>query len=300
MARVITPALLESVNKGFRTEFQTGFKGVTALYTSLCTVVNSTSSEETYGWLGDIPKMREWIGDRVVHGLMAHGYSIKNRKFELTVGVKKDDIEDDKLGIYGPRFQFLGKSVAEHPDDLVFGELIPNAWAAACYDGQFFFDTDHPVGMPGAQTTVSNLQAGSGEPWMLLDLSMPLKPFIFQKRRDYNFVAKEDPKTSDAVFMKDEFVYGSDARVSCGYGFWQMAYGSKADLTAANLRAAYTAMTKFKSDNGSLLGINPTHLVVGNTNFFVAKDILESADIGGSTNTNRNLVQLLKAPKLAA
>jgi phage major head subunit gpT-like protein len=300
MARVITPALLESVNKGFRTEFQIGFKGVTALYTTLCTVVNSTSSEETYGWLGDIPKMREWIGERVIHGLMAHGYSIKNRKFELTIGVKKDDIEDDKLGIYGPRFQFLGKAVAEHPDDLVFGELIPNAWSAPCFDGQFFFDTDHPVGMPGAQTTVSNLQAGSGEPWMLLDLSMPLKPFIFQKRRDYNFVAKEDPKTSDAVFMKDEFVYGTDARVSCGYGFWQMAYGSKADLTAANLRAAYTAMTNFKSDNGSKLGISPTHLVVGNTNFFAAKDILESEQLSGSTNTNRNLVQLLKASKLAA
>ena len=300
MARVITPALLEAVNKGFRTEFQTGFAGVSPLYAQLCTIINSGSSEETYGWLGDIPKMREWIGDRVVHGLMSHGYSIRNRKFELTVSVKRDDIEDDKLGLYGPRFQFLGKAVADHPDDLVFGELIPKAWSANCYDGQYFFDADHPVGMPGAQATVSNLQAGSGEPWMLLDLSAPLKPFIFQKRRDYNFVIKEDGKTSDHVFNRDEFVYGSDARVACGYGFWQMAFGSKAELTAANLRAAYTAMTNFKSDNGTLLGINPTHLVVGNTNFFVAKDILESQDIGGTTNTTRNLVQLIKAPKLAA
>lgn len=300
MARVITPALLEAVNKGFKTNFQVGFKGVTALYTSLCTVVPSASSEETYGWLGDVPKMREWIGERQVHGLQAHGYSIKNRKFELTVSVEKDNIEDDRLGIYGPRFEFLGKAVAEHPDDLVFGELIPKAWSTACYDGQYFFDTDHPVGMPGAQTTVSNVQAGAGEPWMLLDLSMPLKPFIFQKRRDYNFVIKEDGKTSDHVFSRDEFVYGSDARVACGYGFWQMAFGSKAELTAANLRAAYTAMTQFKSDNGTLLGVNPTHIVVGNTNFFTAKDILESEQIGGTTNTNRNLVQMIKAPKLVA
>ena len=300
MARVITPALLEAVNKGFRTEFQTGFKGVAPLYGSLCTVVTSTSSEETYGWLGDMPKMREWIGDRVVHGMQAHGYSIKNRKFELTVSVKKDDIEDDKLGLYGPRFQFLGKAVAEHPDDLVFGELIPGAWSTACYDGQSFFDADHPVGMQGAQTTVSNLQAGSGEPWMLLDLSMPLKPFIFQKRRDYNFVIKEDGKTSDHVFNRDEFVYGSDARVSAGYGFWQMAFGSEAELTVANLRAAYTAMTQFKADNGTPLGIKPTHLVVGATNYFAARDILEREQIDGSTNTNRNLVQIMQAPKLVA
>lgn len=300
MASVITPALLEAVNKGFKTNFQMGFKGVTALYASLCTVVNSSASEETYGWLGDVPKMREWIGDRVIHGLRSHGYSIKNRKFELTVSVERDDIEDDKLGIYGPRFQFLGKAVAEHPDDLVFGELLPGAWSKQCYDGQNFFDTDHPVGLQGQETTVSNVQAGSGEAWMLLDLSLPLKPFIFQKRRDYNFVAKEDAKTSDEVFMHDKYVYGSDARVSAGYGFWQMAFGSKAALTPENLRAAWTAMTSFKSDNGTPLGIKPTHLVVGNGNFFAAKDILEKEVIDGSTNTNRNLVQLMNPPKFAA
>jgi len=300
MARVITPALLEAVSKGFKTSFQAGFAGVTPLYTSLCTIVPSTSSEETYGWLGDIPKMREWVGDRLIHGLRAHGYSIKNRTFELTVGVKREDIEDDKLGIYAPRFELLGQAAAEHPDDLVFGELIPGAWSTPCYDGQYFFDTDHPVGLPGAQTTVSNVQAGNGERWMLLDLSRPLKPFIFQKRRDYNFVSKEDPKTSDAVFMKNEFVYGSDARAAGGYGFWQMGFGSRAELTAANLRAAWNAMTAFKRDDGSPLGVKPTHLVVGSTNFFAGKDILEKEVIDASTNTNRNLVQMIYAPKLAA
>ncbi|BAF88147.1 Mu-like prophage major head subunit gpT [Azorhizobium caulinodans ORS 571] len=300
MPRVLTPPLLEAINKGFKTNFQKGFSGVTALYWNLCTIVPSTSSEETYGWLGDIPKMREWIGDRHVHGLRAHGYAIRNRKFELTVSVQRDDIEDDRLGIYAPRFELLGQAAAEHPDDLVFGELIPQAWTRACYDGQPFFDTDHPVGLPGAQATVSNMQAGTGEPWMLLDLSRPLKPFIFQKRRDYNFVAKEDAKTSDRVFERDEYVYGSDARVGAGYGFWQMAFGSRAELTAANLRAAWNAITAFRSDNGTPLGVTPTHLVVGNTNFFTAKDILERDVIDGSTNTNRNLVTLLRAPKLAA
>lgn len=300
MPRVVTPDLISAINKGFKTNFQKGFAGVSALYTTLCTVVPSTSSEETYGWLGDIPKMREWIGDRQVHGLRSHGYAIKNRKFELTVSVSRDDIEDDRLGIYAPRFELLGQAAAEHPDDLVFGELIPKAWSTACYDGQPFFDTDHPVGMPGAQTTVSNIQAGTGEPWMLLDLSRPLKPFIFQKRRDYNFVAKEDAKSSDRVFDSDEYVYGSDARVGGGYGFWQMAFGSKAPLTQENLRAAWNAMTGFKSDNGTPLGTSPTHLVVGNTNFFAAKDILEKEVIDGSTNTNRNLVTLIRAPKLGA
>ena len=297
MTRVITPEILASLQRGFKTSFQKGFAGYTAMYATLATVINSTASEETYGWLGDIPKLREWIGDRHVKALSAKGYTIRNRKFEGTVGVQRDDIEDDKLGLYAPRMEMLGQSAAQHPDEILF-ELINAAFASLCYDGQNFFDTDHPVGKPGAEVSVSNMQAGAGEKWLLVDFSRPLKPFIFQKRRDYAFTTKEDGKTSDHVFMRDEYLYSVDARVAAGFGFWQMAFGSKAELNAANLRAAFTAMKEFTDDEGRPLGIRPTHLIVGNGNFFKAKDILESEQIDNATNTNRNLVKLIEAPLL--
>jgi phage major head subunit gpT-like protein len=297
MARVITPELLAAAQRGFKTLFQKGFAGYTAMYTSLATVVNSTASEETYGWLGDIPKLREWIGDRHIKSLSSKGYTIKNRKFEGTIGVARDDIEDDKLGLYAPRFEMLGQSASTHPDEVLF-ELINAAFSTECYDGQNFFDVDHPVGQKGAEVSVSNMQTGTGETWILADMSRPLKPFIFQKRRDYSFVAKEDGKTSDHVFMRDEYLYGTDARVSAGFGFWQMAYGSKAELNAANLRAAFTAMKEFTDDEGRKLNIRPTHLITGNGNFFKARDILLSEKIDGSTNTDRNLVQIMEAPLL--
>ncbi len=295
--RTITPALLEAAQRGFKTSFQNGFASYTAIYTTLATVVPSNAAAEDYGWIGSLPKMREWIGARHIHGLMSHGYSIRNRKFELTVSVERDDIEDDKLGLYGPRFEMLGQSASSHPDEITF-DAINGSFSANCYDGQYFFDVDHPVGKPGNATSVSNMQAGSGEAWILADLSRPLKPWIFQNRRDYAFTSKEDGKTSDHVFLRDEYVYGCDARVSAGYGFWQMAFGSKATLDATNLRAAYTAMTKFTDDEGRLLNIKPTHLIVGSTNHFAARDILMSGQIDGSTNTNRNLVQLIEAPLL--
>lgn len=297
MARVITPELLAAAQRGFNTSFQKGFAGTTAIYASLATIVNSSSSEETYGWLGDMPKLREWIGDRQIKALSSKGYTIKNRKFEATITVSRDDIEDDKLNLYAPRFEMLGQSASTHPDEVLF-ELINAAFTTDCFDGQYFFDVDHPVGKPGSQVSVSNMQAGSGEPWILVDMSRPLKPFIFQKRRDYSFVAKEDGKSSDHVFMRDEYLYGTDARVSAGFGFWQMAFGSKAELTAANLRAAFTAMKSFTDDEGRKLNVRPTHLIVGNGNYFKARDILESEKIDGSTNTNRNLVQIIEAPLL--
>ncbi|APO76104.1 Mu-like prophage major head subunit gpT [Rhizobium etli 8C-3] len=297
MTRVITPDLLAAAQRGFKTSFQKGFAGITAMYASVATIVPSNSSEETYGWLGDIPKLREWIGDRHVKALSSKGYSIKNRKFEGTISVSRDDIEDDKLGLYGTRFEMLGNSAATHPDEITF-ELINAGFTTLCYDGQNFFDTDHPVGKPGAEASVSNMQTGAGATWILVDLSRPLKPFIFQKRRDYSFVAKEDGKTSDHVFMKDEYLYGTDARVAAGFGFWQMAFGSKAALTAENLKAAYEAMTSFKDDEGRPLGIKPTHIIVGSTNVFEARELLIAEQIAGTTNTLRNLVQIIEAPLL--
>jgi len=297
MAKVITPDVLQAAQRGFKTAFQGGFSGVTPMYEQICTVIMSTAGEETYGWLGDMPKLREWIGDRQVKSLASKGYTIRNRKFEMTIGVSRDDIEDDKLGLYTPRFKMLGESAAKHPEEVAF-ELINAGTSLPCYDGQFFFDTDHPVGKEGSVQSVSNFQSGSGAMWVLADLSRPLKPWIFQKRRDYSFTTMEDAKTSTHVFMTDQYLYGVDARVSAGFGFWQMAFGSKATLDATNLKAAYEAMISYKDDEGRLLGIRPTHLIVGATNLFTAREILLSEQIGGSTNTLRNLVQIMDAPYL--
>lgn len=297
MSRTVTPQLLGSLQRGFNTSFQSGFAGYTSLYSQIATIINSTTAEETYGWLGDIPKMREWFGSRQIKALESKGYTIRNRKFEMTIGVAKDDIEDDKLGLYAPRFQMMGQSAAEHPDEVTF-ELVNDAFNSECFDGQAFFDEEHPVGKDGQEQSVSNMQAGAGETWILADLSRPLKPFVFQKRKDYQFVNKEDAKNSDHVFMNDEYVYGVDARVSAGFGFWQMAFGSQAELNAANLRAAFTKMKDFEDNEGRKLGIRPTHLITGNGNYFSARDILMSEKIDGSTNTNANLVKLIEAPLL--
>ncbi|MBL6431679.1 MAG: Mu-like prophage major head subunit gpT family protein [Alphaproteobacteria bacterium] len=76
--------------------------------------------------------------------MATHRYTIVNRKFEGTVEVEADDISDDQIGIYSPLFTEMGRSAAAHPDELVF-EMLDQAFEAECYDGQPFFDTDHPV-----------------------------------------------------------------------------------------------------------------------------------------------------------
>ena len=95
--------------------------------------------------------MREWVGDREIQNLTDSDYTIKNKNFELTIGVDRDAIEDDTIGLYTPSIEMLAQSAAQHPDKLIF-ELLAKGFTAKCYDGVAFFSDAHKVG----NKTVSN------------------------------------------------------------------------------------------------------------------------------------------------
>ena len=148
---IINPQNLRGIYTAFNTLFTQAFDGQKPTYEKIATVVPSTTESETYAWLGDIPGMREWVGDREIQNLTGSDYTIKNKDFELTVGVDRNAIEDDKIGLYRPSIQMLGESAAMHPDELVY-ELLASGFTALCYDGKAFFAADHVVG----ENAVSN------------------------------------------------------------------------------------------------------------------------------------------------
>jgi len=286
---IITPQLITALFTGFNRKFQDAQAATPTDWQKIATLVPSTSRSNTYGWLGQFPKFREWIGDRVLKAMKAHGYSITNKKFESSVGVPRDDIEDDELGIYGALFEEMGRASKAHPDELIF-DLLKVGVSTLCYDGQNFFDTDHPVYAntdgTGAATSVSNYDAGDPDDedaptWYLMDVSRALKPLIFQKRRDYDLKAMTNGQ-DEAVFMRDEYRYGVDARVNVGFGFWQFAYASRQPLTKESYAAARAAMKAFKGDGGRPLGINPRLLVVPSALEGAARSIVVKDKDGGN------------------
>lgn len=289
---------LNTLFVAFSAAFAQGLGAAPSQYQRLATVVPSSTKTNEYGWLGKLPSLREWIGDREINGLLQHGYAIKNRPFELTVGVDRDDIEDDNIGVYSPLMQEMGSSVAAHPDELVF-KLLKSGTSTMCYDGQNFFDTDHPViNADGTEAVQSNIDSsGNGPYWYLLSTKRALKPIIFQNRKEPKFVSM-DTETDEAVFSRKEFRYGVDCRRNVGFGFWQMAYASNLELTAANLQAAYTAFTERKGDNGRPLGLVPDLLVVRPSQKFAAAQILTAAQIAGTENIMKGLVDVIDSPFL--
>ena len=160
---------LKTLGTGFQAAFKRGLGQAAAQRSLVATPVPSSTKSEEYGWLGKMPNMREWLGDRVIQNIKTHDYTIKNRDWELTLGVDRNDIEDDNVGVYTPLFEEMGRSVEAHPEQLVF-ELLKAGFTTPCYDGQFFFDTDHPVlDAAGAEISVANTDGGVGTPWFLID-----------------------------------------------------------------------------------------------------------------------------------
>lgn len=296
---IINNANLARLFAAFKAAFNSGSQPATPLWPKVATPVPSTTGTEEYAWLGQFPRLREWIGDRQIKNLKDHGYAIRNKSFESTVAVPRESIEDDTYGLYSPLFGEMGHAAATHPDELVFG-LLAGAFTTKCFDGQFFCDSDHPVGSEsdGTLTSVSNVQAGAGKPWFLLDASRPLKPLIFQKRKDYNLVAMTKEE-DEGVFMRKEYRYGVDARGNVGFGFWQQAFGSKATLDATNFAAAFAAMEGFKSDEGRPLRIKPTLLVTGPSNRAAAQALIATKTlVGGGDNPHYQAVEILIVPEL--
>lgn len=293
---IVNRANLNDLFVAFNAAFKEGFGRAKSEWQLIAMLTTSTTDSEHYAWLGQWPGLREWIGERLLKQLASYDYRIKNKDFESTVVVKRNDIDDDKYGVYTPMMQEMGLAAATHPDELVFG-LLKAGFATPCYDGQFFFDTDHPVGRE-LKASVSNFGGGAGTPWFLIDTSRAMKPLIFQKRKDYMFEAL-NKSDDDHVFKNKEFLYGVDARVNVGFGLWQLAYASKQALDETNFNAAYAALESLKSDEGRPLGVRATHLVVAPSQREAALKIVRDYGTSGESNVNRNLVKVLDTPWLA-
>jgi len=142
---IINSENLRAASRGFRALFYQALEGAKNPYDLLAMVVDSNSPEETYNWLAALPQMREWLGDRVVKQLAAAGFTIRNKDWEATIEVDRNEILFDKLNLVRPRIQMLAQSAATHYMNLIVA-LLAGGFTNLCYDGQYFFDTDHEGG----------------------------------------------------------------------------------------------------------------------------------------------------------
>ncbi|AXF75278.1 Mu-like prophage major head subunit gpT family protein [Erwinia tracheiphila] len=299
---IVNKQNLNTIYVGVKAAFNKRYGEATPLYPQISTKIPSTNKSNAYPFLGSFPSLQEWVGERVIKNLIAHNFSIENRKFESTVSISREDIEDDNIGMVPSMVSDMADAAANHPDELLF-ELIKQGFSKKCYDGQPFFAATHPLTLDGKETTISNIQvpatpADEKPLWILLDTTRPINPFIWQERIPYEIQQLNDDKDS-AAFMTDKYFYGIRGRGNMGYGFWQMAFASKNDLTTENFNDLYDRMCSQKNDAGRPLRIKPTILLVGMKNREAAFNIAKAQTLDNmKPNPNYGLVEVIVTPFL--
>jgi phage major head subunit gpT-like protein len=154
MGLIQTPADLLTIGRAIRTEFNDTLRTTPVWRDQVATTVPSTARSNTYAWLESVAPVREWLGPRIYNDLVAHKYELENKLWEKTISVKRDDVEDSNLGMVSTTTRMTAESFAKHPDVLL-ASLLNTGHSTLCYDGQNFFDTDHPV----AGGVVSNYES---------------------------------------------------------------------------------------------------------------------------------------------
>lgn len=299
---IINATNLSNIYVGLSTVFNAAFQSAETWYERLAMTVPSSGRSLDYKFLLDFPMVQEWVGDRIIRSLPAEAWQVVNKDYEATIEIDRNDIDDDQIGLYNPLVSALAFEAKKHRDILI-ADLITAGGAAGgeCYDGQYFFDTDHPVG----SSTDSNYDAGASTAWYLFDISRPIKPFIFQLRKEVELVRMDKPDDENA-FMRKAFRYGVDARYRAAYGLWQLAYKSTQALTATYYANARAAMMDIENADGRKLGIRPTLMVVPPSLEGTARELLNAQFVigdstagGSKSNVWQGTAELLVVPELA-
>lgn len=162
----LTRENMAEVFKGFQAKFAEGLQRGLMLpvelqkyrikLDELSIVIPSTTAIEIHEWLAQLPGFVEWIGERKVTQLDFDAMRVLNRKFHQTVSVKADNLEDDKVGVYGPMFNGLGAEAGPEAFwlDLAISALLDNGkWV----DNLAFFHATRKYG----KNTIANVSSNA-------------------------------------------------------------------------------------------------------------------------------------------
>jgi phage major head subunit gpT-like protein len=143
---IINGASLAATYVEHRAAFQGAFDAADPL-------IGPLVGEETLGqnrsakmyWGGQVPTMKPFVGDLQFDQIDVYNWEIAIAKYGAGLEIKREDITDDNLGWVSPYIAGLGVEARQHPGRKLT-ELLEAGDTSLCYDGQFFFDTDHKDG----------------------------------------------------------------------------------------------------------------------------------------------------------
>lgn len=157
----ITPTNLKFLFQQFERQFNAMFGATEVAWPAYASEFPSKTKESVYGWLAQFGGMRRWEGSRQAVDAVGRAYTLRNIAFERTVELDRDDIFFDQYGFFGAVVENLAMA-AKTLQDQETADAVTHGKERVCWDGQNFFDDDHPVNPDDASLgTYSNNLVGA-------------------------------------------------------------------------------------------------------------------------------------------
>ena len=154
---IVDTVLLE---KGLKAAFNKAYSGIivdsgaTKALEAITSIFPSVGEDEKYGFLGDIPAVEEWVGDKTAKHIKDYSYTLTNKNYYVAIAIDRNEINDDRMGIIKPRIQQMVATMQRHKWQLVVDQIEAGE-ANLGYDGVAYFSSSH------TNPTLDNLLAGT-------------------------------------------------------------------------------------------------------------------------------------------
>lgn len=135
---------LQALFTSFIARFQDLYSSLPEPYINRLANESLTTTEVVrFPWMGQLPVVREWIGDRKENSAALKFFDVTPKLFETTFGLDKNKIDDDQYGFFSSQIlPQMAYAARKYPDFRLVDELQANrTWS----DGKAFFATDHPI-----------------------------------------------------------------------------------------------------------------------------------------------------------
>lgn len=162
-SKLLNRAQLEAAYVTYSTIFDSQLVNTPVIYPQITTVMPDVGPVTEFKWLGEVPTMTEWDGQRKINKLMAEGHTLRTRWYANGIELDYEDYAEDKLGLVRPRIEGLARMGPRKIDSLAVDYYIAGfaGTLGLCYDGQYLVDSDHTFSTKAGETTQSNVQAGA-------------------------------------------------------------------------------------------------------------------------------------------
>lgn len=157
---LITTAAVAAMHTSLSLKYQAGYSNANVFWNKIATEIPSTTTSNTYSWMQQLDQMRQWVGPRVIRDMANSSFALTNLPFELTLGVDRDDWEDENTGTYGVRAEMMGQAAAKLPDQRIAAAITAGQAAVGTglsYDGLSYFNANHTINPAGVQANTNTL-----------------------------------------------------------------------------------------------------------------------------------------------